>query len=111
MSAHTPGPWTVYSNSPDADGTEGLPSIMAPNPLGDGLFYVAQANLTADARLIAAAPDLLAALQSITGYIENGTLVRSIETDGHPDFTIRMMHFVCDLGAAQSAIARARETP
>jgi hypothetical protein len=57
---HTPGPWTLYANSPDADGTEMLPSIMARNPLGDGLFYVAQANRDEDAELIASAPDLLA---------------------------------------------------
>lgn len=62
---HTPGPWTMYWNSPDADGTESWPSIMAMLPLGSGLFHVAQANRHEDARLIAAAPDLLAALEAI----------------------------------------------
>ena len=60
MSAHTPGPWYWADNVPDfpprhriivdADGF----TIAEPSPMGE-----------ADARLIAAAPDLLAALQKI----------------------------------------------
>lgn len=55
MSAHTPGPWVIGRSSPGA--------IVAPSGL-----VVADANMApngqmaANARLIAAAPDLLAAL-------------------------------------------------
>jgi hypothetical protein len=59
---HTPGPWTKFSNSPESDA---IPSVMAQQQNGKGLFYVAQCNVDADARLIASAPDLLAALQAI----------------------------------------------
>jgi hypothetical protein len=61
-SKHTPGPWTVYANSP---GNDDLPSVMAPNPSGSGLFYVAQCQNDADAHLIALAPEMLALLQRI----------------------------------------------
>ena len=59
---HTPGPWQVFANSP---GNDDLPSVMAAQPAGPGLFYVAQVNRIEDARLIAAAPELLEALRFV----------------------------------------------
>ena len=61
--SHTPGPWTA----------KGYPSVYYP----DGVWYIegpaedAGADgfiNAADARLIAAAPDLLAALQGVAGF-------------------------------------------
>jgi len=52
---HTPGPWQV------CDYELGLKAISTPNIK----HYIATEIDAADARLIAAAPDLLAALQSI----------------------------------------------
>ena len=62
---HTPGPWQALGNSPGED----LPSVLAQQPNGSGLFYVAQCQNLADARLIAAAPELLAACVSIDDFI------------------------------------------
>lgn len=59
---HTPGPWerpTVASNKVFADGVE-----------------ICRANRVANARLIAAAPDLLQALQAIADKLRD-------PTDGH----------------------------
>lgn len=87
QSNHTPGPWTL--------GDENDPLVFSPVAGA----YVAQvlaydggslrSNYAADAALIAAAPELLAALQ---------LLVRG---DGQPDECARAMR------AARAAIARA----
>lgn len=58
MSGHTPGPWTIKPS--DVDGHF---SVESANLIeGD---YVAEAYDEADARLIAAAPDLLETMQTI----------------------------------------------
>jgi uncharacterized membrane protein len=80
MSTHTLGPWTVYENSPDSDA---LPSVMAKQPNGTGLFYVAQANRIEDARLIAAAPELRAELERAANTfrdfaVANRALLRNV---------------------------------
>ena len=54
---HTPGPWTAH----DDDGTETLPCVLSDKVNAGGNFYVVQCNVFDDARLIAAAPDLLEA--------------------------------------------------
>lgn len=89
MSAHTPGPWFWQSSNSwrrlgnhDGDGnvmyptkqSDGWPDVSFPNGGFDG----------PDARLIAAAPDLLAALQRaercIRGYTESSK--RECDLDG-----------------------------
>ena len=55
---HTPGPWQYI---PD-DGTGTLPAVLSAHVNVGGNFYVAQCNVEADARLIAAAPEMLTAL-------------------------------------------------
>jgi hypothetical protein len=57
---HTPGPWTAH----DDDGTGTLPCVLSDKVNAGGNFYVAQCNVFEDARLIAAAPDLLALVRS-----------------------------------------------
>lgn len=57
--------------------------------------------------LAAAAPELLAACKRFMKALEDGALVRDIQADGSPDFTVRMLHFIRDLNAAQLAIAKA----
>ena len=54
---HTPGPWEAH----DDDGTGTLPCVLSDKVNAGGNFYVAQCNVYADARLIAAAPELLEA--------------------------------------------------
>lgn len=81
MMAHTPGPWWV-----DADPGEGV-------EVHDGFGRTASVwgeedTATANARLIAAAPDLLAALRRLVDYCDN-----------HSDYD--------SIGAACAAIAKA----
>ena len=72
MSAHTPGPWSIWNFSddprhvavgPDAGGLA-IADVVACNAHG---CYTAETESRgqANARLIAAAPDLLAALQMV----------------------------------------------
>lgn len=86
MTTHTPGPWTAH----DDDGTGTMPCVLSGSVNRGGNFYVAQCNNYADARLIAAAPDLLGALQAIMIFVL---------TEEHPDFNV--------LEIARLAIAQA----
>lgn len=86
MSAHTFGPWHVGMSN-------GAGSIFSDNgrtrwePGGTTLYPIAQVNRgwneaedEANARLIAAAPDLLAALQALVGEADLGEIDHDDET-------------------------------
>lgn len=62
MSAHTPGPWRTYRDSHVA--------VVSGTDEEDTFRYVAQDMSEADARLIAAAPELLKALDELTLAVE-----------------------------------------
>jgi hypothetical protein len=62
--SHTPGPWSVGEWD---DRTNGW-SINAPSGIASALYLGGTAPAKANARLIAAAPELLAALEEITRY-------------------------------------------
>lgn len=66
LPSHTPGPWEAW----DDDGTGTLPCVLAKQVTSYGNFYVAQCNVFEDAKLIAAAPDLLEALESLLSQDE-----------------------------------------
>lgn len=79
MSAHTPGPWeAVLPNDPRGQPVPyycGLVSLVSHDPsisivASDG--YVESGAWEANARLIAAAPDLLESLTSLLAAIEPG---------------------------------------
>src|SRR5258708_6234675 len=66
--AHTPGPWIVAHTNKAADGNYGIgfavPCIIASN--GPTIAELLRSDrAAADAALIAAAPDMLAALQNL----------------------------------------------
>jgi hypothetical protein len=63
MSKHTPGPWVIY---PGTDGTEICAVTMAPGlPIRQVIAHpVRGANWIDNARVLAASPDMLAALKS-----------------------------------------------
>lgn len=67
LARHTPGPWRFI---PD-DGTGTLPAVLANQVTAAGNFYVCQCNVEADARLIAAAPDLLAECKRLLWLLDN----------------------------------------
>jgi hypothetical protein len=77
---HTPGPWAVATGrTPDLAGHG--PAIRIKGPLGIRLAYIIDGapedtdgitpTMEADARLIAAAPDLLTALEAWTEWAVN----------------------------------------
>lgn len=77
---HTPGPWAFHSWTASgkqfgietADHRHGIASIR-PNDTASSLLSMEQHE--ANARLIAAAPDLLAACQAVMEFLSNGTPV------------------------------------
>ena len=82
----TPGEWAVVVDEPDCVSTVGKKSL---NELKDDEYI--DCNTEANARLIAAAPELLAALEKLVAWDETGTPVSD----------------VC-FSQARSAIAKAR---
>ena len=75
---HTPGPWDVCGDV-DITGPQGEFVATAHVPGSE----VGTAREYANARLIAAAPDLLEALRMAAGFIESG------ESAGHSFFEVR----------------------
>lgn len=114
MSKHTPGPWLIHGAmlgykgdilSPTAKRIPDCHHIarcFAPKPESDaicelqaiGIEREAIAQIEANARLIASAPDLLEALQWIAKNYENGHI-------NHVDFRVEAKHL------ADAAIAKA----
>ena len=69
MSQHTPGPWTAH----DDYGTGTLPCVLSDTVNTGGNFYVAQCNVFADARLIAAAPEMLTVASALLAKLDTIT--------------------------------------
>lgn len=65
--SHTPGPWIVSRFSPLRRGW----TAVHGDPEQDGWTLVAEAQTERDARLIAAAPDMLAALEEVESYFDD----------------------------------------
>lgn len=100
MTQHTPGPWNI--------GTKNGARVWSEN----GETLIADANASeslrkeikkANARLIAAAPDLLEALESAWLWMENQADGQS--KGGHATFDLMMLREQRDL--ARAAIAKA----
>jgi len=90
MSKHTPGPWHYEAGYDGGDsddsvaficheGTSSEDTVVAAMHLSDRVGN--EASLIADARLIAAAPDLLAALERLASY---GNIFRYKESEVNP---------------------------
>lgn len=88
MTSHTPGPWKAHPGKlPDSGrdmfrvraddgGTEAVVAVCFPSSCGDIYEEDAEAN----ARLIAAAPDLLSALRALVGAIEEDDFAGALES-------------------------------
>lgn len=110
MSKHTPGPWTAHGTVVRAEGrfickvkrypTPGYPDT---GELAEESEQIKKAN----ARLIAAAPDLLEALKRIMDGFDAGVWCRSIKDDNDPMWAIKIIGRVQALGAAVAAIQKA----
>lgn len=94
---HTPGPWSIHTESehpcPRIDGPNGRGVASAtqrdPHPtLGMG---ITTQEAMANSRLIASAPDLLAALQLVAGEVTD--YVRPTSADSHlPTDIVAVVH-------------------
>ena len=90
---HSPGRWMALDNNGN-----GLDCVLSDKVTEYGNFYVAECNVFDDAKLIAAAPDLLAALKDLQSEVKR--LIR---------FNVRKHYslMVAD-AAASKAIAKAQ---
>jgi hypothetical protein len=64
-------------------------------------------GMHANAALISAAPDLLAALKGVMAGFDDGVWVRGTKDDASPDWAIKILKHVRALGASVAAIAKA----
>ena len=108
--AFTPGPWRVYSDRDDelkvkGPGDEWIADCADGFWGDDGGDWIMAAESEANARLIAAAPDLLAALQNILGMAEAHTNRCKALRHNKGKPVIEAMQ--ADIAAARAAIAKA----
>jgi hypothetical protein len=68
MSAHTPGPWRIHENPTGGASVETESVSIADVKARGGVPFPTQEHCLANARLIAAAPDLLDALNELLGF-------------------------------------------
>lgn len=94
---HTPGPWSVYINGQRGANTcrvtAGGYTVASVNCVGDF-------NSEENAHLIAAAPDLLAALQEVLAY-------QLIDYNYHGEPTEACRELAAAVAQAETAIAKA----
>ncbi len=122
MSKHTPGPWLLRcagqftEGEPGHEETHDYPAhVVVLDRTEEGLKrtrFVAEcsgAGLPNDdnARLIAAAPELLEALKLVWSMFDDGRIVRNIANDHNPDWALKMLTFARELQAISAAIAKA----
>lgn len=107
-SKHTPGPWIVmhgdngYPSGISAPGDAGIPGAVGCIVRNGGIGLPSSDAGKANARLIAAAPDLLAALEELDVY------VRRWNKSGHILFSESGM-VGKRISAIRATIARAKE--
>src|SRR6185437_2810097 len=70
--------------------------------------YISPDEDAANARLIAAAPELYEALEGILKLVDEGQLVRDTSNDPNPDWAMRQIPFVSAFSKAHQALTKAR---
>lgn len=102
QATHTPGPWTTYREGERWGIEAPSDSIVVFGDSRDacGVYGKDTEEMKANARLIAAAPDMLEALEAITNDC------REI-IEGREPLDMALVHAVCN-GMANTAIAKAR---
>lgn len=108
VAKHTPGPWHWDSDPVKGDPTGRIRyRVVALGKTIAQTYYSSYegglTNAEADTRLIAAAPDLLEALESISAWVESQADGQS--KGGHATFDLMMLRDQRD--AARAAIAKA----
>lgn len=105
----TPGPWTVseYTNYAGWSVFGGKLECLAERWPGYTPSDQERAEAHANARLIAAAPDMYAALTALIGLIEENKLVRDISRDSEPGWALECLAIVRGVRMATDALAKA----
>jgi hypothetical protein len=106
MSAHTPGPWKCETPGDCIVAVDGTHVVCFGHDYDD---YGYLGNV-ADARLIAAAPDLLEACKAVLEQFDSGALVRNTDSDGLSDWALRAVKPLKALADMKAAIAKAEGT-
>jgi hypothetical protein len=106
--SHTPGPWRAEA---DTMGYEILSS--SPEMSATVAFITARPSVTgkADADLIAAAPDLLAAAKAVLAQFSAGMFQRNTDYDFGSDWAIKAAGPLRDLAALKAAVDRSEGMP
>lgn len=115
---HTPGPWEADCAKDGPLRYHQIDAARVEEKIGTDYPYTVSDTMNrhhtitpeedeSNARLIAAAPELLEALKWFIAALENGLLVRDITKDAQSDWALKMMHFVRDLQKATLAVAKA----
>jgi hypothetical protein len=102
--SHSPGPWRVYPHGASVPGYDVCDRIVADVLTGRAAN---EGPSDADAALIAAAPDLLAALKDVFNLVDEGFLVRDTSKDADPLWALNSVRFVTRLKTAFDAIEKA----
>lgn len=100
--SHTPGPWTMVGREIFGNAFDQSARLICDRVRG-GSPQAADAN----ARLIAAAPEMLAVLKDIIAQFESGAFVRSTESDGCSDWAIKAAKPLATLATAMTVILKA----
>lgn len=107
MSRHTPGPWFFVKRFLISRQSY-MPGYVAEIAICE--FTPDEIPNEANARLIAAAPELLEGLKGMISLLDSGYLVRNIDDDHKPDFALKQIEPVRKLKVAVDAIAKAEGT-
>ena len=107
MSKHTPGPWVAKKIQ-----SGGLSYWQISERQYNGFEICSTANAEvapdeANARLIAAAPELLKGLKDVFVLLDSGYLVRNIERDAESGWALRQLGPITSLQNALAAIEKA----
>lgn len=101
---YTPGPWIVTKRG---SYWHVQTLLNDTNTICEVRPVYGDSQYEADARLIAAAPDLLHALKGIMDLLDSGYLVRNIDDDLKPDFALRQIKPIGIFKSAIDAISKA----
>lgn len=112
--AHTPGPWLIRKGD---EWTNSIVTAEGENTQGEPMFWeVASYNLLrpearANARLIAAAPELLEACLAMLAWDEAEKTAKPFDADGGAGFYQRIGMCQDAFDKARAAIAKATDAP
>ena len=105
-STHTLGPWHVAAPSDNHDETCEWDGLYVRAATGQIVAFASSGN-QANARLLAAAPELLAALKGVLAGFEGNAFCRNTDGDGDSTWVIKFLPHLRALADATVAVEKA----